>query len=211
MTGLPLDAADPTGQGGNSNKGDLCRRLLVDHRELMVSFAPPRFQKDYRLLLERVWNIIQVYNSKRRVDTTLFKQYCLETYHHILTSFNNETRWINISPTLHSLLGHSWELIEKNDGKGLGEYTESGLEHCNKFLRFYRRNLARKISQVTNLEDCLTRLWLRSEPQTREAGPGQPACTRCDSSGHFTVSCPEKKTLTAMSHAEFRLEQLFLD
>ena len=25
-TGLPLDQADPTGQGGNANKGDLCKK-----------------------------------------------------------------------------------------------------------------------------------------------------------------------------------------
>ena len=27
---IPLDACDPTGMGGNSNKDDLCQRLLTD-------------------------------------------------------------------------------------------------------------------------------------------------------------------------------------
>ena len=31
-TGLPLDEADPTGHDGNANKGDLCKKLMVDHR-----------------------------------------------------------------------------------------------------------------------------------------------------------------------------------
>ena len=54
-TGLPLDAADPTGMGGNSNKGDLCKRLMTDHRELLVSLVPERFREDFRELICRIW------------------------------------------------------------------------------------------------------------------------------------------------------------
>ena len=86
---------------------------------------------------------------------------------------------------------HSWELINNNDGKGLGEYT-GGLEHNNKFLRLYRRSLSRKTDQASNMEDCLTRLWLRSDPVIRRSGPSSPSCKRCKGS-HYTVSCPEKK------------------
>ena len=54
-----------------------------------------------------------------------------------------------------------------NNNKGLGEYSESGLEHNNKFLRFFRQSLARKTSQETNLQDCIERLWLKSDPKVR--------------------------------------------
>ena len=120
-TGLPLDAADPLGQGRNSNKGDLCKRLLVDHREIMVSFVPERFKEYYRTLLCRLWVIIKIFNSKRKVDICKYKEFCIFTYNHILESFNNAvSRWIIISPTLHSLLAHSWELIEKFNKMSLG-------------------------------------------------------------------------------------------
>ena len=143
-TGLPLDQADPTGQGGNANKGDLCKKLLVDHRELMVSLVPHRFQADLRELMCRLWVILFVYNSKRKVKTDVFKDFCITTYKSIFNGFNNKDRWINVSPTVHSLLAHSPELIENNDCCGLGNFSESGLENNNKYLRFYRRNLARK-------------------------------------------------------------------
>lgn len=169
---IPLDASDPTGMGGNANKGDLCKRLFVDHRELMVSFVPERFQNDLRYLMSHLWIILKIYTGKQKVKVLEYKQVCLDVYNLLLNSFNNEdTKWINISPTMHTLLGHSWELIRNNDGVGLGEYSESGLEHNNKFLRFIRRNLARKVDQPSNLEDCLVRLWLRSDPKIRVSGP----------------------------------------
>ena len=149
---IPLDACDPTGMGGNANKGDLCKRLMTDYRELMVSFVPERFQNDLRELMCRLWVVIKVYTSKEQVNVSEYKQFCLDLYYLVLNSFNNASRWINISPTLHSLLAHSWELISNNDGRGLGEFTEGGLEHNNKFLRFYRRNLARKVDQAANME-----------------------------------------------------------
>ena len=102
--------------------------------------------------------------------TVFFKELCAGTYLLILNKFNNaEIRWINISPTLHMLLAHSWEIIEANNNYSLGEYSESGLEHNNKFLRFFRLSLARKNSQETNLQDCIERLWIKSDPGIRDA------------------------------------------
>ena len=147
-------------------------------------------------------------NSKVNIDE--FKMFCLDTYKLILSKFNNENlKWINISPTVHALLAHGWELISLNDGIGLGQYTEGGLENNNKFLRFYRRNLARKVSQSTNLEDCLTRLWLRSDPKMRDAGP-KANCSRCKSTGHFTVSCPQKRLLSSTIHSSQSLDDYYL-
>ena len=208
-TGLPLDAVDPTGQGGNANKGDLCKRLLLDHRDVLVSLAPSRFQDDYRELLCRTWVIIKLYTSTEKICVEAFKDFCIQTYSLILNKFNNETRWIRISPTMHALLAHSWELISNHDGRGLGEFSEGGLENNNKYLRFYRRNLARKVNQSTNLEDCITRLWLRSDPIIRSSGPSKH-CSLCHKSDHFTVSCPVKTlpASTALSLDDHYLSHL---
>lgn len=103
-TGLPLDAVDPTSQGRNANKGDLCKRLLLDHRDVLVSLAPSRFQDDFRELLCRTWVIIKLYTSTEKICVEAFKDFCIQTYSLILNKFNNETRWIRISPTMHVLL-----------------------------------------------------------------------------------------------------------
>jgi len=85
----------------------------------------------------------------------------------------NDNLWIYLTPTVHALLSHSTELIEGNEGFGLLEYSESGLEANNKFMRFYRQFLARKTSQMDNLTDVFTRMWLKSDPFIKKAGPIQ--------------------------------------
>ena len=87
---------------------------------------------------------------------------------------------------------------DSHDGMGIGEFTEGGLENSNKFLRFYRRNLARNVSQSANLEDFFSRLWLRSDPLVRAAAL-KPTCSRCSEVGHFTVSCPQKARPVCLS------------
>ena len=77
-----------------------------------------------------------------------------------------------------------------NNNQGLGDYSETGLEHNNKFLRFFRQCLAWKTSQETNLQDCIERLWLKSDPKVRDAGP-MKICLNCKKiDNHFTVSRP---------------------
>ena len=102
--------------------------------------------------------------------TQQLKPFYTETSIMILTQFNESSRpWIFLSPTVHGLLHHSAELIASNDGFGLLEYSESGLEANNKFLRFYRTFLARKTGQVQNLTDVFTRMWLKSDPCIKAA------------------------------------------
>ena len=106
-TGIIMDAADPTGKGGNTNKGDNCSRLLTNYRHILVDLAPVEFRDDFREFLCRIWVAVKIYTSKEKIDTDGFKDFCLETYNLILTKFNNvDTKWISISPTLHSLLAH---------------------------------------------------------------------------------------------------------
>ena len=63
-----------------------------------------------------------------------------------LTENNQQVSWIRITPTVHKVLAHSWELIAHNDGVGLGALDESGLKGCNKILRNIRTNFSRKTS-----------------------------------------------------------------
>ena len=44
-----------------------------------------------------------------------------------------------------------------------GTYTESGLECNNKVLRLIRIALSRKTNQIDNLNDCICRMWIRSD------------------------------------------------
>lgn len=166
-SGMLIDSADFAGKGGNTNKGDTVHRLLKKHRELLVDFNPVRHQDAFRELLEKLYACIKVYTSTQLVDVEAYKEHCLQTYHLLFNNFNNENnrRWIGISPTVHSLLAHSWEVIQRNGGRGMGEWSESGLEHNNKILRTIRTYLTRKTSQADSMFDLFTRMWVKSDPQ----------------------------------------------
>ena len=62
----------------------------------------------------RLWLIMKIYNSNDEVDE-YFDDFCKETCILLLTSFNKDQQnWIYLSPTVHGLLHHSWELIQSN-------------------------------------------------------------------------------------------------
>ena len=65
-------------------------------------------------------------------------------------------------------------------------FTESGLEANNKFLRQYRINKARKTNQFDNLTDCINRLWDKSDPNAMKAME-RLTCKHCKGLGqHIT-------------------------
>ena len=133
--------------------------------------------------------IMRLIRCRKEVHTNLFQSYCLDLYLFLLDNFctpeNNSTSWIRISPSLHKVLVHSWELIKNNNGFGLGSLDEEGLEANNKILRSSRINLVRKTSQLANLTDVLNRMWLSSDPGICSARSNiKSACKLCYNLGH---------------------------
>ena len=116
-------------------------------------------------LFDRLTVILRVVNSKsRKVKIQEFKIYCNETYEFILTTYPPPE--IQISPTLHKVLAHSWEVMESsNCERWLGNLSEGGLEACNKLLRRCRSWLSRKTSQDDNLRDTIRRLFILGDPE----------------------------------------------
>ena len=107
------------------------------------------------------------------------------------------------------VFGYFFELIEQNNGRGLLNYTESGLEANNKFLRQYRMNFSRKTSQYENLTDCLNRLWDKSDYDVNNT-LGRLNCTYCKEVGHTARSCLQlnKKNSSCSSEWETLLHML---
>ena len=94
---------------------------------------------DLAQFLLKLCVILSVYNknSKGEITVNLYKGLCAENYDLLQTSFNNtDTKWINISPTIHMLLAHSWELIAINENCSLGEYEKLGLSTIISFWDF---------------------------------------------------------------------------
>ena len=200
-TGIKWDYADATGQSGTTTTGNNCRRLLHDVavRKLVTDSVPETNRTKMEVLGQRLSIILRVLSSKRKVNVEKYKEYCIETNVFLLSQFPRVIYkdlpgpWISITPSVHKVLAHSWELIQHNDGHGLGNLDESGLEACNKILRSIRKTLSRKISQEANLRDTLNRLWLASDPVVNaERLKAKPFCKVCQVRGHHTRYCPEK-------------------
>ena len=152
---------------------------------------PERFQDSLHECLTRAYVIIKLYNSSHSINVELYKEFCLDTKILLLTVFiENGKEWIFLTPTVHSLLEHSGELTEANNCHGLAVYTESSLECCNKLLRLFRIALSRKTSQADNLNDCLNRLWIRSDIQVRNSVPQKKTIKRSIANCRFYGPLP---------------------
>ena len=130
-------------------------------------------------------------SSKQSVNVEKYREYCMELYKFLILSFPRQVNkhlpgpWISITPSLHKLLAHSWELIELNGEQGLGSLDESGLEGNNKILRNVRTKLSRKCSQPANLSDTLNRMWIGSDPVVNtERRKALPFCKYYNVTGH---------------------------
>ena len=100
---------------------------------------------------------------------------------------------VSIIPTLQKLLAHSGKFIRANDFKGLGRLLNEAMEAVNRSLRDIKSKLSRKTSQLENLKDCLTRLWVGSDPLvTMKRSKGLPSYNLCKEIDHDRSSCKLK-------------------
>ena len=105
--------------------------------------------------------VVKVLNSqKRKVNVEKLKALTQETYIMIIKTFP----WAVISQSVHRVLAHSWEVMQENDGYGLGGLSEEGLEALNKQIRQMRSTGARKDCTLNNFTDTFNHLWDRSRP-----------------------------------------------
>ena len=143
-TGIRVDFPDPSCR--TTTTGKVSRKLLHDAvvRGELLSNVPHHLRYNIAELCKRLSVILRIVSSKDKVNKLdEFKQYCQETYKLVLEKYSPPKCFL--SPTVHKLLAHSWELIEKNSGVGLGTLSEGGLEASNKLLRRFRVNLSRKM------------------------------------------------------------------
>ncbi|KAI6661263.1 hypothetical protein LOD99_10084 [Oopsacas minuta] len=158
----------PSTQGGTTTTGNVVRRCLIrkddndqDFLYWVLTVIPSEFKSHIIEIHTCLGAILRVYNSSRRVDTEELALVCSNIYQSILCAFP----WANVSPTLHKLLAHAPEIISTfNDGHGLENLSEEGLEASNKYIRRYRDRLARKFSFEENLKDVFVRLISHSDP-----------------------------------------------
>ncbi|CAF3971491.1 unnamed protein product, partial [Rotaria sp. Silwood1] len=165
-TGLRLDQCDSSSSttGGTSTTGGQGRKFFSHEvRDILVSCVPSRHRTTLRKLIQLYSIILRAVSSTQSINIVRFNVLIMD-FKKLLC---NE-KWINYTMTVHSLIFHSCELIQRNHGVALGELSEEALESCNKDIRNFREFLSRKCGHIMNLTDVFNRLFIRSDPIIRK-------------------------------------------
>ena len=151
------------GDEGDMLKGPSFKMFSSDfgRDKLAEMIAEPGVREAFKEVHLGICVAVRVLNSQRElVDVGKYKEMCKETHLRIVETF----KWAKISQSIHKVLAHSAELIEANEGYGLGTKSEEGLEGLNKNIRFLRVHGARKTSIADNFQDVFHHIWRRSSP-----------------------------------------------
>ncbi|CAF1343752.1 unnamed protein product [Rotaria sordida] len=150
--------------GGTSTTGAQGRKFFsYEIRHLLLTCVPLQHQETLKQLIQRYSIVLRAVSSTRSINVSKFKELTLG-FQIIIAN----QKWIDYSMTVHNLIFHSTELIERNNGVALGELSDEALESCNKDVRNYREFLSRKCGHIMNLTDVFNRLFIRSDPLIRK-------------------------------------------
>ena len=134
-------------------------------RAFICSLVKENIQEDLNLILLGLCAAVKIINSqKRKVNVEKLRKLVMEVNRKIVQLFP----WAIVSPSVHRILAHCWEVILLNDGYGLGGESEEGLEALNKYIRERREHGSRKDSTENNFTDTYNHLWDRSRPKIIE-------------------------------------------
>jgi hypothetical protein len=130
-TGLVLDT--PTSKGGTTDTGNAAWRFFSPEvLPVLERLLPDQYKEPVLHIHHGLSVIFRVMSSTRKVDWMRLQVLCTQIYVFILTVFP----WVNISQSLHEVLGHSFQLIEQNGGFGLGQLIEQGSEGITKLENY---------------------------------------------------------------------------
>ena len=98
-----------------------------------------------------------------QVNVDAYKSLSTTVYLRIVEEFP----WAQIKPSIHGLMAHAGQLIEENDGYGLGGKAEHGTERGQQELKGWRLRGSRKTNLYDNMKDALNRMAQASSPYMR--------------------------------------------
>ena len=150
------------GNPGEMVTGKSFQKFASDgSRAFFVSLLPEEKKDGFDFILLGLSALVKIINSqKRRVNVEKLRELSKDVNLRIVQLFP----WAAVSPSVHRILAHSWEVVELNGEFGLGDVSEEGLEALNKQIRRMRQSGSRKDSTENNFLDTFNHLWDRSRP-----------------------------------------------
>ena len=118
----------PSCDGGTSSTGNVATDCFSNKRDFLrwaTSTITPEDKEKLITIHTNLGAILRVFNSSHKLDIVKFEMLCKSTYDYIVDNYP----WISITPSLHKLLAHSTEPIDKySNGCGLKLYSEVNIE-----------------------------------------------------------------------------------
>lgn len=111
-------------------------------------------------LIKRFAVILQAITSGEQVDIIKFRDYARKTAEKYVLLYD----WYYMSSTVHKLLIHGADIIEKNNIVPIGTLSEEASESRNKDFRRFREHHSRKRSRQDSNQDILNMLVVSSDP-----------------------------------------------
>lgn len=213
---LQIDFVLPAG-GGSTDTGPLVKAFYKKvNRDKFIEHCLPNIvpgnpitedEKSYLYdFLQNMNVILRILGSGRKCETDRLDQFCKKTYMDLVRHFP----WVQMSMVAHMVLAHTTERIIRNDGFGLKDISEQGLEGLHKILRNVRKDLSRKNSLYLQIQDVFKFMWTQSDPQVR-AMRRRLECSQCLATSHTKRGCPELKNNVIHDEDNDLVNSLLLD
>ena len=93
-------------------------------------------------------------SQKRKVDVDKVRKLGQQVYLQLVQLFP----WVVVTPSVHRILAHSWEVMLLNNSFGLGSQSEEGLEAI--INSFY------KISKISQFLTKIDKIWTDAKQRT---------------------------------------------
>ena len=156
LLGLPI--FEPrAGGSGSSNDGNMCRRILRDHPDLVAEECqvPIEFVKGIYVIWIALASSLPICPEK-------FQNYC----NSVKQVYLDNVGWYKLSPTLHKILEHGSLVIQLfPDSIMSGVLSEEPAEASNKDVKHFQLNHARQDSHEHRNIDVFHRQMDRLDPQ----------------------------------------------
>jgi hypothetical protein len=150
---LGLIVDQPNQGSGSTNDGNTARRFF---EKSLISASITGFDL---AIIRRFHVTLQVISCGHDINVDIFREYNIETARKYVELYP----WFPMSPTVHKILIHGPEIVS-SVLLPIGQLSEEAQESCNKFIKKYRVDNARKCSRTSNIEDVFKRLLVVSDP-----------------------------------------------
>ncbi|KAK4872369.1 hypothetical protein RN001_014398 [Aquatica leii] len=138
---------------GSTNDGNTARRFF-ENAEISAGITALDLS-----LIKRIHVMLQVLSCGFDIDIPMYEAYCIET----ARLYAQLYPWFCMPTTVHKILLHSSKILESSI-LPIGQMSEEAQESCNKFIKQYRQDFARKCSRTKTMEDVFQRLLVASDP-----------------------------------------------